>query len=60
MSLSDDLFNISESSEPYDGRYTFIKTSKDKDAILHRGFYYNYQRANKKSDVYKCRVVLDK
>ena len=32
-----------------------IKSSREKDAILYQGYYYNHHRAIKKSIVYKCR-----
>jgi len=36
--------------------YKAIKFSKDKDAILHNGYYYNWQRENQNgSIVFKCR-----
>ena len=40
--------------DPYDLDSIFIKTSKNKDAILFRGYYYNHQREYNKSSVYKC------
>ena len=46
--------------DPYDLDYIFIKTSKNKDAILFRGYYYNHQRDNNKSSVYKCRHIHQK
>ena len=30
------------------------------DSILHRGFYYNHQRDNKKSTAFKCRRIVNK
>ena len=36
--------------------YRIIKSSKDKDAILHNCYYYNWQRENQNgSIVFKCR-----
>ena len=44
----------------YVAHYEIIKTSKGKDAILYRGFYYNWTRDNKSSTVYKCRETVNK
>ena len=48
----DDLFNDFE----YPQNPEFIKSSKAKDAVIHKGYYYNFKRENKreKSSVYKC------
>jgi len=54
MSLSSDIEDIGFSFEkmffedPYYDTWT-LKSSKNKDSILHRGFYYNHFRDNRKS-----------
>lgn len=66
MSLSSDIEDIGFAFEkfffedPYDDTWTLFKSSKNKDSILHRGFYYNHFRDNKKSTFFKCRRVIDK
>ena len=66
MSLSSDIEDIGFAFEkmffedPYDDTWTLLKSSKNKDSILHRGFYYNHFRDNKKSTFFKCRRVIDK
>jgi len=39
----------------YESKYRLIKSNRDKDAILFNGYYYNHQRDNKNSRVFKCR-----
>ena len=34
---------------------TFLKSSKGKDAIIYKGYYYNFHRNHKNSTDYKCR-----
>ena len=36
-------------------KYKPMKSSKDKEAVLFNGFYFNYQRSNKKAKISKCR-----
>jgi hypothetical protein len=36
-------------------KYKLIKSSKDKEAVLFNGYYFNYQRRNKTSKIFKCR-----
>ena len=48
MSLSSDIEDIGFAFEemffeyPYEDSWTLLKRSKNKDSILHRGFYYNH------------------
>jgi hypothetical protein len=35
--------------------YIMLKSTKDKDAIIADGYYYNWIRDNKATTVYKCR-----
>ena len=44
----------------YSPQYEKIQSTRNGEAILHRGYYYNWSRNNKSSTVYKCRVNLDK
>ena len=66
MSLSTSMEDMSSEldnlffEDPYDQSWILLKSSKNKDAILHRGFYYNHQRDNKKSTAFKCRRVINK
>ena len=39
--------------DPYDPTFTIMKTSKGKVAILYRECYYNHQRHNKNSTVFR-------
>lgn len=53
----EDLFYEHE----YSKQHELIKSSKEKDAILYQGYYYNHKRDNKDgSSIYKCREsVID-
>ena len=48
MSLTSDCENITEGidslffEDPYEDSWILLKSSKNKDAILHRGYYYNH------------------
>ena len=60
MSLTSDIVDLANNFEkmffedPYDNTWTLLKSSfKNKDSILHRGFYFNHQRDNKKSTAFK-------
>ena len=65
MSLTSDIVDLANDFEkmffedPYDNTWTLLKSSKNKDSILHRGFYYNHQRDNKKSTAFKCRRIVN-
>ena len=66
MSLTSDIVDLANDFEkmffedPYDNTWTLLKSSKNKDSILHRGFYFNHQRDNKKSTAFKCRRIVNK
>ena len=43
----------------YPKDYEIIKSSKDKDATLFNGYYYNFSRKNLRSTVFKCRATFN-
>jgi len=55
MNLTSDFDDIAQDFEKlffddiYDDKWILLKSSKNKDAVLHRGYYYNHQRDNAKS-----------
>jgi len=43
----------------YPSSFEKIKSSKQKDAIMYLGFYYNHSRENLKSTKFKCREKVN-
>lgn len=58
LNIADELDNLDLGNLFND--YKILKTKKGKDAVLYRGYYYNHQRDNAKSTVFKCRHIVDK
>jgi len=52
-----ELFNLK--MHIYPDKPEIIKSSKNKDAVLYEGHYYNHLRSNKHSEYFKCRTVID-
>ena len=42
--------------EKYDSTHTIIKSTRNADAVLHRGYYYNHHRKNIKSTELVIRI----
>ena len=61
MNLTDDFISLEQefihlfNESPYSPKYSIIKSYRAKDAILYLGYYFNHQRVNKRSIVFKCR-----